>query len=242
MVELTLEERYTQAIASVPLPEQRPLLLHGDSLGCHLLERVGATFREWTVREWCARKNGGQPVGGSKEAQGALGAYKSGKSRSSKARNGKGSSGSGAGEDEGSTLRDFWLEIIPEASLRVPKQDNSYDCGVYMLRYLESILEMLRGPWAERLPAPQQRWIKWPESIDRFGKADINATRRLIKSIIGACRVEKQFRALSLPKEGPDAGDGALLECWDHVLAQAVQEEEHSGAGGRRRHGRCGGV
>ena len=64
----------------------------------------------------------------------------------------------GAGEDEGSTLRDFWLEIIPEASLRVPKQDNSYDRGVYMLRYLESILEMLRGPWAERLPASLRCW------------------------------------------------------------------------------------
>ena len=250
----TQEERYAQAIASVPLPDNRPLLLHADSLGCHLLERVGAVFREWLVREWCARKNGGQPVGGNKEAQGALGAFKAGKGGSSKGRRGKGSSssssssgggagssggGGGGGEDERRTLRGYWLDIVPEASLQgAPKQDNSYDCGVYTVRYVESVLEMLRGPWAAQVPEVSAAWrkIRWPESIDRFEIVDINATRRLIKDVIGACRVEKKFMALSLPRAGPDEGDGALLECWDHVLAQAVQEEEESsGAGGRRR-------
>ena len=197
------------AIASVPLPtEHRPILLHADSLGHHSLHRVAAMFREWVVREWCARKNGGQPVGGSLEAQQALGAH------GSPEKLGRG--------QEASLHGGFWREIVQESSLQgLPKQNNSFDCGVYTVRYAECILEMLRGPWkAAVYERSKGGAVKWPLGIAKFSSQDVFDTRKIIQAVIERCRRESAFIHLSLPKFGADKGDIVLRGAVKGVLKQ----------------------
>jgi hypothetical protein len=195
----TVDDLLRAAIAKVPLPTSRkPTLLHADSLGNHPLQRVSAMFREWWVREWCARKNGGQPIGGSLEAQRALSI-----------------TGLKDPVDERKvTLHSgFWKQIIDESALQgAPKQKNSFDCGVYTVRYAESILEMLRGPWRERcFGKGKSAAIRWPEGIAKFAQHDIDDTRGLIRAVIARCRQEDAFVALSMPRAGLDGGDAVLM-------------------------------
>jgi hypothetical protein len=224
-----------QVIATVPLPAQRTTLLHADSLGHHPLEVVCTMFREWIIREWCARKNGGQPIGGTEEAQHAL--------RNFVAPPQEGGSSSGGGGGGGRSRkrapqkkRSFFHELVQEAKLASPRQDNSFDCGVFTLRYAEAIMEMLRGAWRKEPPwdTISSRSLSWPPTVRRFNTADIYATRKLIKRLIETCKKPQDFQSISIPRRSSalEAGDKVVQSAWN-----AVSRELASTSGGSRRRG-----
>lgn len=189
---------FEAAIRNVPLPTAyRPLLLLADPLGTHSLPRTAAVFREWAVRQWCQRKNGGQPVGGTEAAQQALGTF-----------------GHPLEGGEVFTLHGgFWRVILPEFWLQVPKQGNDFDCGLYTVRYAESILHMLWGPWSNGVyPLSKDTLsLTWHPLVPRFSDRDVLDTRRLIKGVVECCRCEAVLDALSIAKTGGDLGDPVLL-------------------------------
>jgi hypothetical protein len=159
---------------------------------------MAAIFREWLVREWCLHQNGREPVGGSQAAQDALGDF-----------------GRPAGEPPSpspSLHSGFWKKIVPCHRLRgAPMQTDIFSCGDYTLRFTESILEMLRGPWARGIiPLDQRGDVVWPAGVPKFTRMDVWRSRRLYGPIIACCRVRGLFEALSQPKVGKDLGDGIL--------------------------------
>ena len=99
-----------------------PCILFMDSLGIHDRPRSCDELRAWLLREWEVRRNGGQRVGGGAAAD----------PPALRLMGGGGSTITQAGGPRLHMLRD----VVPAA----PQQDNGYDCGLFILKYAETIM------------------------------------------------------------------------------------------------------
>ena len=91
------------------------------------------------------------------------------------------------------------FEGMPEYEINVPKQQNSVDCGLYMLRYIEVV--------ANRQPnLPGARRMRWEDAIDKDGAplgrtqlkpVDITEMRSSMSATIKQLAVERRDRDAS---------------------------------------------
>jgi hypothetical protein len=132
---------------------------------------------------------------------------------------------------------------LPMLKTDLPMQDNFCDCGVFLLRYADLIVEatLARGDWrrltAARVAVALGRGrgaLPFPKDVKRFSMADIAFLRQAMQDVIERFRaVDKRVLvALSaLRPEGGDAGDAALVTAHDATAEntnQYMREEKQS--------------
>jgi len=207
-------QKFQMALPPPPTgSEPQPVILLMDSLApYHGLAGIAAIFRDWLIREWCARKNGGQPLGGSSAAQEALCEGK-GSGAGEEGKEGGGGGGLKSWSHSGSIFK----RVIRDAPMTVPKQDNGCDCGVFILRFADSVLDMLASSdtWgripAESFDSPTEMntrstrrdksfRIPWPHTVPQFSISDIAITRSFMNGLIMNLKEIQLLKALSQPK------------------------------------------
>jgi hypothetical protein len=165
----SVSERYKSLLDFVPTPsETTPAVILLDSLGgYHKANQVLPITRSYIVREWRYRKNGGQPIGG---IDTALTLYE----------------------------RNLLFEkLIPEASPECQIQDNGTDCGLFTLKFVESIVNFSRSthsPIQMQLPAESitQNLLSmnsFPKTIKSwFNNEDVYHLRAIMKAVCNMCK------------------------------------------------------
>jgi Ulp1 family protease len=107
------QAQFDELLAAAAPRSNKPTcaILFLDSLGCHAPTRaVAPLLRSYLFREWLSRQNNDSPVGGLECALSF-------------------------------SQRSALLErLVPLARPTVPQQDNSVDCGVYVLKYAEAVI------------------------------------------------------------------------------------------------------
>mmetsp|Transcript_47375 Transcript_47375/g.94511 ORF Transcript_47375/g.94511 Transcript_47375/m.94511 type:complete len:102 (+) Transcript_47375:793-1098(+) len=86
---------------------------------------------------------------------------------------------------------------LPTANVNVPQQQNSYDCGVYMLKYIQLIAE--HAPDFGSTPRPQ-----WREHVELdFQTSEINKLRKQMAiNIRDASEVQQAEKAKAQSEAG----------------------------------------
>jgi hypothetical protein len=105
--------KFDELLAAAAPRSNKPTcaILFLDSLGCHApTKAVAPLLRSYLYREWLSRQNNDSPIGGLEDAMSF---------------------------SQRSALLD---RLVPLASPTVPQQENSVDCGVYVLKYAEAVI------------------------------------------------------------------------------------------------------
>lgn len=155
--------------------------------------------------------------------------------------------GQPVGGVEGSLSAAAISKIIPFSNVKAPQQNNSCDCGVFLLRYIESIMRVrggessggasssssaARSPW-ERVTAENGKQISCPDS---FSQDDIALQRIFMQAFIRRCKASEEDRAsLSIDRDvtaaESRAGDAAMVNIYNEALASYLASCADEGGG-----------
>ena len=145
--------------------------------------------------------------------------------------------GQPVGGRDGLLSDDVIKTILPDFSVKSPRQNNSCDCGVYLLRYVEDIMGKRLGAlgslWSFTAEDGQKakknsRQVAYP--AEAFSSHDIAFQRIVMETFINRCTEKKASRAaLSEFRDRPgDSGDKLLLEVYDAALTKVLSKTDDS--------------
>ena len=129
--------------------------------------------------------------------------------------------------------------LLPTLATDAPKQDNFCDCGVFVARYADLIMEatLPGGGWRRFTAADVAAAraggggaVPFPRGATRFSMADIAFLRLAMKEVIDACCGERKGDLVALSALRPaagDGGDGVLERVRRHVAPLADAHMEH---------------
>lgn len=128
---LAAEAASAEGIGGAPLKDDddddddppAPCILFFDSLNAHPAKEICARLRSYLTHEWRARRS--RLSGGTAAAAAAV------------------DNDNNNTERMNDKDRVFTHKSMPRVHPRVPKQDNSFDCGVFLLEYAEQVLKRL---------------------------------------------------------------------------------------------------
>jgi hypothetical protein len=166
--------------------EKSPVILLLDSLSYHSAADICKDVRAYLLHEWEDKHNGGLPLGCVPASPTHIASASSSRSPESS------ESPSAAG---GVQRPEFELSkgLLPNPKANVPKQDNSCDCGVFILKYAWKWCELIDGALNEGAPlcitqADLRTLPRKFVSPEWFDKNDVVVLRQLLKALMAALR------------------------------------------------------
>ena len=109
----------------------------------------------------------------------------------------------------------------------MPKQDNFFDCGVFVLRYADVVVQatLPDGGWRRLTAARVEealrggRGLGFPKRALLFTMADIAFLRMAVSDVIARCRTKDKGNLVALSALRPERGDAG-----DNVLRATLRE------------------
>ena len=206
-------DQFKSLLKHIPaINETTPAIILLDSLGCHKEDEVLPLIRSYIIREWRYRKNGGQPLGGTDTILSL------------------------------SERNKLFDKVIPTSSPSCQVQDNGSDCGLFALKFVESLV---RFSTSTQSPERMQIYLKiitrgYLQSLrfstiikSWFTVEDVYHLRATMKTVCLSCKGndetgsgESNLQKLSFPRMHLD-DDGATIFLGCQLLALDTLSKEH---------------
>jgi len=195
--------------------ETTPAVILLDSLGCHKEEEVLPLIRSYLIREWRYRKNGGQPLGGTDTILSL------------------------------SERNKLFDKLIPTFSPKCQEQDNGSDCGLFALKFVESLVRFSTTTQSpERMQISAKiitpgyiKSVRFSTIIKSwFTVEDVYHLRATMKTVCLSCKGtdetgngESNLQKLSFPRMQVD-DEGATIFLGCQLQASETLSAEHKKA------------
>jgi hypothetical protein len=162
-------------------PDGKPVIIHLDSLSYHNATEICSDLRAYVLHEWEDKRNGGRPLGQAAAPE-----------PSSDVR-------SPAANPARSKHREFEFvlseRMMPGPKAKVPQQDNSCDCGVFVLKYAWKWCDMVEAANRDNtrvyvLDTDIRRNVLSTRLVspDWFEKSDVVGLRAVLRMLIAELR------------------------------------------------------
>jgi hypothetical protein len=139
--------------------------------------------------------------------------------------------GQPVGGEEGALAESVLHAAMPDFLVDAPMQDNGCDCGVFMLRYAEDVMEaVFKGLWQSHNPSTgKKKLLSYP--VPAFSGDDIHVQRVFMQQCMSAMGKDRlapgsAVRLWSAPCAGDQStamADEALVKIWLPLLMKSPE-------------------